>query len=80
MDRTTILPAAVVHSVEPGVEEAFLDNPLYREFSRLEEFARLPDESTIPRFRHRLDRHKPSEQTLATVPNEAVQKPSDPHP
>ena len=36
-------------------EEAFFDVPLYREFARLDEFVRLPNESTIFRFRHRLE-------------------------
>ena len=49
------------------MEEAFFDTPLYREFAQLEEFARLPDESTILRFRHRLEQHKLAEQILATV-------------
>lgn len=52
---------------DPGMEEAFFDTPLYREFAQLEEFARLPDESTILRFRHRLAKHKLAEQILATV-------------
>lgn len=52
---------------DPGMEEAFFDTPLYREFAQLEEFARLPDESTILRFRHRLEKHKLSEQILAVV-------------
>jgi IS5 family transposase len=52
---------------DPGMEEAFFDIPLYREFAQLEEFARLPDESTILRFRHRLEKHKLAEQILATV-------------
>ena len=52
---------------DPGMEEAFFDVPLYREFAQLEEFARLPDESTILRFRHRLEKHKLAEQILATV-------------
>ena len=49
------------------MEEAFFDTPLYREFAQLDEFGRLPDESTILRFRHRLERHKLAEQILATV-------------
>ena len=49
------------------MEEAFFDVPLYREFAQLEAFARLPDESTILRFRHRLEEHKLAEQILATV-------------
>jgi transposase, IS5 family len=52
---------------DPGMEEAFFDTPLYREFAQLEEFARLPDETTILRFRHRLEKHKLAEQILATV-------------
>ena len=49
------------------MEEAFFDTPLYREFAQLQEFGRLPDESTILRFRHRLEKHKLSEQILQTV-------------
>jgi IS5 family transposase len=49
------------------MEEAFFDTPLYREFAKLEEFGRLPDESTILRFRHRLEKHKLAEEILATV-------------
>ena len=52
---------------DPGMEEAFFDTPLYREFAQLDEFARLPDESTILRFRHRLEKHKLAEQMLLTV-------------
>jgi IS5 family transposase len=35
---------------DPGMEEAFFDTPLYREFAQLDEFERMPDESTILRF------------------------------
>ncbi|MDD2881504.1 MAG: IS5 family transposase [Rhodoferax sp.] len=59
---------------DPGMEEAFFDTPLYREFAQLEEFARLPDESTILRFRHRLEKHKLSEQILAAVNNLLTQR------
>jgi IS5 family transposase len=52
---------------DPGMEEAFFDTPLYREFAQLDEFGRLPDESTILRFRHRLEKHKLASQILATV-------------
>jgi IS5 family transposase len=52
---------------DPAMEEAFFDTPLCREFAQLEEFARLPDESTILRFRHRLEKHKLAEQILVTV-------------
>lgn len=52
---------------DPAMEEAFFDTPLYREFAQLEELGRLPDESTILRFRHRLEKHKLAEQILQTV-------------
>jgi transposase, IS5 family len=52
---------------DPAMEEAFFDTPLLREFAQLQEFSRLPDESTILRFRHRLERYKLAEQILATV-------------
>ena len=59
---------------DPGMEEAFFDTPLLREFAQLEELARLPDESTILRFRHRLDKHKLAEQILATVNELLIQR------
>ena len=40
---------------------------MFREFAQLSELTRLPDESTILRFRHRLEKHKLSEQILALV-------------
>ena len=46
------------------MEEAFFDTPLYREFAQFQEFGRLLDESTILRFRHRLEEHKLAEQIL----------------
>lgn len=58
---------------DPAMEEAFFDTPLYREFAQLDEFSRMPDESTILRFgktpspRHRLEKHKLAEQILLTV-------------
>ena len=52
---------------DPAMEEAFFDTPLLREFAQLQEFSRLPDESTILRFHHRLEKYKLAEQILATV-------------
>ena len=52
---------------DPGMKEAFFDTPLLREFAQLEEFSRLPDESTILRFRHRLEKYKLAEQILRVV-------------
>ena len=43
---------------DPAMEEALHDVPLYREFAKLDGVAaRLPDETTILRFRHLLERH-----------------------
>ncbi len=43
---------------DPAMEEALHDVPLYREFARLDTpMSRLPDESTILRFRHLLEKH-----------------------
>ena len=50
-----------------AMQEAFFDTPIYREFAELDAHGRMPDESTILRFRHRLERHKLAEQILATV-------------
>jgi len=49
------------------MEEAFFDTPIYREFAQLDAHGRIPDESTILRFRHRLEKHKLADQILATV-------------
>ena len=59
---------------DPGMEEAFFDTPLLCEFAQLDEFARLPDESTILRFRHRLEKHKLAEQILLTVNELLIQR------
>lgn len=59
---------------DPAMEEAFFDTPLYREFAQLQEFERLPDESTILRFRHRLEEHKLAQQILNTVNELLAQK------
>jgi transposase, IS5 family len=58
---------------DPAMEEAFFDTPLYARFAHLEPMGRMPDESTILRFRHRLERHKLAEQILATV-NELLEQ------
>jgi len=59
---------------DPGMEEAFFDTPMLREFAQLEEFTRLPDESTILRFRHRLEKHKLAEQILSVVNELLIQR------
>jgi transposase, IS5 family len=58
---------------DPAMEEALHDIPLYREFAQLEAgMTRLPDESTILRFRHLLEAHELSVGMLAAV-NEILQ-------
>ncbi|WP_028206501.1 IS5 family transposase [Paraburkholderia nodosa] len=53
---------------DPAMEEALYDVPLYREFAGLGEgMTRLPDESTILRFRHLLETHGLAAQMLAVV-------------
>jgi IS5 family transposase len=52
---------------DPAMEEAFFDTPLYREFVGLADNVRLPDESTILRFRHRLEKHGLAAKILAEV-------------
>jgi IS5 family transposase len=43
---------------DPAMEEALHDMPVYREFAKLDGVLdRLPDESTILRFRHLLEKH-----------------------
>ncbi len=67
MLRIHLLQQFFGHS-DPAMEEALHDIPLYREFARLDAgITRLPDESTILRFRHLLEEHQLAQQILATV-------------
>eukprot|EP01036_Dinobryon_divergens_P034800 gene34800-45012_t len=50
-----------------GMKEVLFDVSLYRKFSQIPGFSRMPEESTIFRFRHRLKKFKLSDQLLATV-------------
>ena len=53
---------------DPAMEEALHDVPLYREFAKLDGVsARLPDETTILRFRHLLERHNLAPDMLRLV-------------
>ncbi len=53
---------------DPAMEEALHDTPLYCEFARLDAgMARMPDETTILRFRHLLEEHNLGIQLLATI-------------
>ena len=50
-----------------AMEEPSLTPRSTGEFAGLDAHGRMPDESTILRFRHRLEKHKLAEQILATV-------------
>jgi IS5 family transposase len=52
---------------DPAMEEELHERPLYRRFAGLEGAARVPDESTILRFRHLLEKHQLASQLLATI-------------
>jgi IS5 family transposase len=53
---------------DPAMEEALHDVPLYREFARLDGATeRLPDETTILRFRHLLEKHNLAVDMLRVV-------------
>ena len=53
---------------DPAMEDALHDVPLFREFAGLGGWDdRLPDETTILRFRHVLEKHKLAGQILQTV-------------
>ncbi len=74
MLRIHLLQQFFGHS-DPAMEEALHDVPLYREFARLDAGAtRLPDESTILRFRHLLEGRELGPQILATVNAQLIQR------
>lgn len=53
---------------DPAMEEALFEVPMYRAFAQLETgCVRLPDESTILRFRHLLERHELAAAMLGAV-------------
>ena len=53
---------------DPAMEEALHDVPLYREFAKLgDAVSRLPDETTILRLRHLLERHNLAPDMLRLV-------------
>ena len=49
------------------MEEELHERPLYRRFVGLDGAARMPDETTILRFRHLLEKHELAPQVLATI-------------
>ena len=52
---------------DPAMEEALHDMPVFREFAKLDGAARLPDETTILRFRHLLEKHDLATDMLRVV-------------
>jgi len=53
---------------DPAMEEALHDMPVFREFAKLGEgVARMPDETTILRFRHLLEKHDLATDMLRVV-------------
>ena len=52
---------------DPAMEEELHERPLYRRFAGLDGAARMPDETTILRFRHLLEKHKLASQILAFI-------------
>jgi IS5 family transposase len=52
---------------DPAMEEELHERPLYREFAGLGGSPRIPDETTILRFRHLLEKHDLAAQVMATI-------------
>ena len=52
---------------DPAMEEALHDMPVFREFTKLGDVSRLPDETTILRFRHLLEKHDLATDMLRVV-------------
>lgn len=74
MLRIHLLQQFFGHS-DPAMEEALHDIALYREFAHLDAgITRLPDESTILRFRHLLEEHGLGQQILATVNAQLIER------
>ena len=49
------------------MKEALNDTPMFRDFAALDGTQRLPDETTVLRFRHLLEEHKLADQTRKLV-------------
>lgn len=60
---------------DPAAEEMLYDMPLYREFVRIDAGCdRLPDESTILRFRHLLESHDLAASILRTINGQLLKR------
>ena len=52
---------------DPAMEEELHERPLYRRFAGLTGASKLPDETTILRFRHLLEKHSLAPEILKTI-------------
>jgi IS5 family transposase len=52
---------------DPAMEEELHERPLYRQFAGLTGAVRIPDETSILRFRHLLEKHQLAPQILNTI-------------
>lgn len=52
---------------DPAMEEELHERPLYREFAGLAGSPRIPDETTILRFRHLLEKHELAAKVMETI-------------
>jgi IS5 family transposase len=52
---------------DPAMEEELHERPLYRRFAKLDGAPRMPDESTILRFRRLLEKHALAPKILSTI-------------
>jgi IS5 family transposase len=52
---------------DPAMEEELHERPLYRRFADLDGSPRMPDETTILRFRHLLERHQLAPRVLTLI-------------
>ncbi len=60
---------------DPAAEEALHDLPLYCQFAQIDPgLSRLPDDSTILRFRHLLEEHALSLQIIVAINATLVKK------
>ena len=58
---------------DSAMKEAFSDTPLFREFAQTGKSTRMPDERTIMRFRHRLEKHNLAAQIDLKVSEQLAQ-------
>ncbi len=59
---------------DPAMEEELHERPLYRRFAKLEGAVRMPDETTVLRFRRLLEKHNLAPHILATINDALVER------